>query len=106
MIIINWIGNHITLTADMSRPSFKTENIQIAPELSTLQKRTSTKKILSPFDDNRHICDGGQKNYYIGHKIIRVQTANDKNDIDDIATAADSDKTVCPFFEDRQQPVM
>ena len=45
MIIINWIGNHITLTADMSRPSFKTENIQIAPELSTLQKRTSTKKI-------------------------------------------------------------
>ena len=91
---------------------FKTENSQIASESHNLQTVTSTKRLLSAFDDKRYVFDDGQQTLPYGHKIIVGQTAIDIDDSDDNAAAANSDPTDdddlekwMPFFADGQQPV-
>ena len=95
-----------------SRSLFKTENSRIAFEPHNLQIVTSTKTLLSAFDDKRYILDDGQRALPNGHKITLGQTAIGIADSDDNAVAANSDlkdddelEKWTPFFEDGQQPV-
>ena len=72
---------------------FKAENNRIASVSLNLQTVTSTKSLLSAFDDKRYIVDDGQHTFLYGHKNIVDQTAISTDDSNDNAGAARSGPT-------------